>query len=70
MCNHSAVLLQVAEIKALQRVAVQNCVAIKILQQSMQQDQKLQDVEIAWDFSHHATYASLRVKHVLKSCKQ
>lgn len=63
-------MLQVAEIKALQRVATQNMVAINILHQSMQQDQELQGVQTTWDFSHHPSYPSIRVKHASKSSKQ
>ena len=61
------VMLQVTDIKAVQRVAMQNSVAIDILVKSMQQDQKLQDVQISWDFSHHPLYPSIRVKHVSRT---
>ena len=61
--------LQVMEIKAIQRVGMQNAVAVNILHKSMQQDESLQDVQTAWDFSHHAVYPSIRVKHASRTSK-
>ena len=55
--------VQLQELKAIERVAVQNSVAVNILLKSMQQDSKLQHIKISWDFSHHPCYPSIGVKH-------
>ena len=56
--------LQLHELKAIDRIALQNSVAVSILLKSMQEDAKLQHIKISWDFSHHSCYPSIAVKHV------
>lgn len=51
------------DLKAIERVAVQNSVAIRILLKSMVQDSSLQGINVSWDFSHHACYPVIAVKH-------
>ena len=55
--------LQLQDLKAIERVAVQNSVAIRILLKSMVQDSTLQGINVSWDFSHHACYPVIAVKH-------
>jgi len=55
--------LQLQELKALDRIAVQNALAVNVLLKTMQQDGKLQHIKISWDFSHHGCYPSIGVKH-------
>ncbi|KAA6425235.1 MAG: hypothetical protein FRX49_04730 [Trebouxia sp. A1-2] len=51
------------ELKALDRIAVQNALAVNVLLKTMQQDGRLQHIKISWDFSHHGCYPSIGVKH-------
>lgn len=51
------------ELKALDRIAVQNSLAVNVLLKTMQQDGRLQHIKISWDFSHHGCYPSIGVKH-------
>ena len=55
--------VQLQELKAVERVAVQNTVVVGILLKSMQQDSRLQHIKISWDLSHHFCYPSIAVKH-------
>lgn len=55
------------ELKSIERVAVQNSVAVGILLKSMQQDNKLQHIKVAWDLVHHSCYPSIAVKHAASS---
>lgn len=59
--------LQLLELKSIERVAVQNSVAVGILLKSMQQDNKLQHIKVAWDLVHHSCYPSIAVKHAASS---
>ncbi|KAL3159878.1 hypothetical protein ABBQ38_010276 [Trebouxia sp. C0009 RCD-2024] len=52
------------DLKATDRVAVQNTLAGSILLKSMQEDSRLQKYKISWDFSHHSCYPAIAVKHV------
>ena len=69
VCNESSsdltclLTLQLQDLKAIERVAVQNSVAIRILLKSMVQDSSLQDINVSWDFPHHACYPVIAVKH-------
>lgn len=52
------------DLKAIDRVAVQNSVAVSILLKSMQEDGRLQRYKVSWELSHHPCYPSIAVKHV------
>lgn len=57
-------ILQLQDLKAIDRVAVQNSVAVSILLKSMQEDGRLQRYKVSWELSHHPCYPSIAVKHV------
>lgn len=62
--------MQLLDLKGVERVAMQNTVAINILMKSLQQDPELQEVQITWDFSHHPWYPSIRAKRISSQPKQ